>query len=166
MKLIIHDLSKEDFNNISENLNEEDIIICKGKRINKCIRCFGCWIKTPGECVIKDDYNKMGEKIASCDELIIISECKYGMYSPFIKNILDRSIGYIHPYFTIRNNEIHHKSRYKKQINMRVYFYGNNISDEEKEIAKELVNGNGINFNTKASETIFVKDILEIGGTL
>ena len=30
MKLIIHDLSKEDFNNISENLNEEDIIICKG----------------------------------------------------------------------------------------------------------------------------------------
>ena len=41
MKLIIHDLSKEDFNNISENLNEEDIIICKGKRINKCIRCFG-----------------------------------------------------------------------------------------------------------------------------
>ena len=31
MKLIIHDLSKEDFNNISENLNEEDIIICKGK---------------------------------------------------------------------------------------------------------------------------------------
>ncbi|SCJ05924.1 hypothetical protein [uncultured Clostridium sp.] len=95
MKLIIHDLSKEDFNNISENLNEEDIIICKGKRINKCIRCFGFWIKTPGECVIKDDYNKMGEKIASCDELIIISECKYGMYSPFIKNILDRSIVYV-----------------------------------------------------------------------
>ena len=88
------------------------------------------------------------------------------MYSPFVKNVLDRSIGYIHPYFTIRNNEIHHKSRYKKQINMRVYFYGNNISDEEKEVAKELVNGNGINFNTKASETIFVKDILEIGGTL
>ena len=103
MKLIIHDLSKEDFNNISENLNEEDIIICKGKRINKCIRCFGFWIKTPGECVIKDDYNKMGEKIVSCDELIIISECKYGIYSPFIKNILDRSIGYIHPYFTIKD---------------------------------------------------------------
>ena len=166
MKLIIHDLSNEDFSSISKNIREDNIVISKGKEIKKCIGCFGCWIKTPGECVIKDDYNKMGEKIASCDELVIISECKYGMYSPFVKNVLDRSIGYIHPYFTIRNNEIHHKSRYKKQINMRVYFYGNNISDEEKEIAKELVNGNGINFNTKASETIFVKDILEIGGTL
>ena len=153
-------------NSISKNIDKDNIVISKDKEIKKCIGCFGCWIKTPGECVIKDDYNKMGEKIASCDELVIVSECKYGMYSPFVKNVLDRSIGYIHPYFTIRNNEIHHKSRYKKQINMRVYFYGNNISDEEKEVAKELVNGNGINFNTKASETIFVKDILEIGGTL
>ena len=31
----------------------------------------------------------MGEKIARCDEVIIISKCKYGMYSPFIKNIFN-----------------------------------------------------------------------------
>lgn len=166
MKLIIHDLSNEDFSSISKNIRGDNIVISKGKGINRCIGCFGCWIKTPGECVIKDDYNKMSEKIASCDELVIISECKYGMYSPFVKNAIDRSISYVHPYFIIRNNEMHHKSRYKKQINMKVYFYGNNISHEEKEIAKELVNGNGINFNVKTSETIFVKDILEIGGTL
>ena len=166
MKLIIHDLSNEDFSSISKNIRGDNIVISKGKGINRCIGCFGCWIKTPGECVIKDDYNKISEKIASCDELVIISECKYGMYSPFVKNIIDRSISYVHPYFIIRNNEMHHKSRYKKQINMKVYFYGNNIYHEEKEIAKELVNGNGINFNVKTSETIFVKDILEIGGTL
>lgn len=49
---------------------------------------------------------------------------------------------------------------------MRVYFYGDNISHEEKEMAQELVKGNGINLNTKTSDTIFVKNILTIGGTL
>ena len=71
MKLIIHDLSNEDFSSISKNIRGDNIVISKCKGINRCIGCFGCWIKTPGECVIKDDYNKMSEKIAlvSCSGL-------------------------------------------------------------------------------------------------
>ena len=59
MKLIIHDLSNEDFSSISKNIRGDNIVISKCKGINRCIGCFGCWIKTPGECVIKDDYNKI-----------------------------------------------------------------------------------------------------------
>ena len=159
MRTIIHDLNEIKF-------SVDDKILSSVNCKNNCIGCFSCWIKHPKKCALKDEYSNIVESIKDSKELILISKCRYGCYSNEVKRVLERCIGYVLPYFTIRNNEIHHKSRYKKQINMRVYFYGNNISDEEKEIAKELVNGNGINFNTKASETIFVKDILEIGGTL
>ena len=136
MRLLIHDLEEWDFKRLFNNIDKDIMVISEENEPNKCIGCFGCWVKTPGQCTIKDNYSNMSSLIASCDELILISECKYGSYSPFIKNILDRSIGYIHPYFTVRNNEMHHKSRYKKQITIRTYFYGENITEEELEISK------------------------------
>ena len=68
-------------------------------------------------------------------------------YSPFIKNILDRSIPYLLPFFKIKNKEMHHTVRYKKKFYFDVYFYGENISDEEKKIAKNIVKANCINLN-------------------
>ena len=100
LKLLIHDLSKEDSINFIGN--EEDVmVICDEGTIQNCIGCFGCWIKTPGQCVISDEYSSMGENISKCNEVIIISKCFYGGYSPFVKNVMDRSISYIHPYFEI-----------------------------------------------------------------
>lgn len=31
------------------------------KEIRPCLGCFSCWSKTPGECVIKDDMQKIYE---------------------------------------------------------------------------------------------------------
>ena len=166
MKLLIHDMDKDQFETIFPNLNEDITVISNNNSIRSCIGCFGCWIKTPGECVIQDDYKKMGEMIAGSDELIIMSKCYYGSYSPFIKNVLDRSISYVHPFFVIRNGEIHHKSRYKNKIDFKVYFYSEDITAEEMEVAKELVIANGINLNTHSPSTLFVKEPLELRGIL
>lgn len=166
MKLLIHDMEKNQFETIFPNLNEDITVISNNNSIRSCIGCFGCWIKTPGECVIQDDFKNMGEMTASCDEVIIISKCYYGSYSPFIKNVLDRSISYVLPFFVIRNGEIHHKSRYKNKIDFKVYFYSEDISEEEKEVAKELVIANGINLNTHSPSTLFVKEPLELRGVL
>lgn len=166
MKLLIHDMDKDQFETIFPNLNEDITVISNNNSIRSCIGCFGCWIKTPGECVIQDDYKNMGEMIAGSDELIIMSKCFYGSYSPFIKNVLDRSISYVHPFFVIRNGEIHHKSRYKNKIDFKVYFYSEDITEEEMEVAKELVIANGINLNTHSPSTLFVKEPLELRGIL
>ena len=46
------------------------------------------------------------------DELIIITENYYGTYSPFVKAVLDRSIGLSTPLSTYRGGQMHHTLRY------------------------------------------------------
>ena len=131
--------------------------------IRHCIGCFGCWVKTPGKCVIKDSYMDMGERLSKCSELIFVSACTYGGFSPFVQNVLDRSIPYISPYFTIINNEMHHEARYDNKIKVSAYFYGvEDISDKEKEIARGLVHARALNLHMDVSEICFLNTITEV----
>lgn len=124
LRLLIHDLDTKDFEKIFTNPLNDTMIISDDGTINHCIGCFGCWVRTPGACVIRDNYGDMGEHLSKCNELIIISKCCYGGFSPFVKNVLDRSISYIHPDFRNINGEMHHRRRYKNHINMKVCIMG------------------------------------------
>lgn len=158
MQTLIHDCEEQ---NLSLDLTKDIKVISGDSSIHNCIGCFGCWVKTPGACVIRDNYGDMGELISKSEELIIISKCYYGGFSPFVKNVLDRSISYIHPYFTFRNGEMHHKSRYKNQLKLRAYFYGD-ITEDEKETARKLIQANGINLNCNDHEVIFLQSASEL----
>ncbi len=159
MKLLIHDLENKEFKKIFPNQLDDTIIISDDGTIHHCIGCFGCWIKTPAACVIRDKYGDMGEYLSKCQEVILISKCCYGGFSPFVKNVLDRSISYIHPYFVIRNGEMHHRRRYKNHIDMRVWFYGENITEKEKQTSEKLVKANSINLDCHVSSISFVNSI-------
>ena len=163
MNLIIHDLSKEQWEALAFPLKEETKIIDNSGKIKKCMGCFGCWLKTPGRCVIPDEYQRMGELAAKAEELTIISKCSFGSYSSFVKNVLDRSISYVLPFFEIREGEMHHRKRYDHQFLMRVIFYGSDITEEEKETAKELVKANAVNLHGKVKEVLFVESAEKIG---
>ena len=163
MNLIIHDLSKEQWEALAFPLKEETKIIDNSGKIKKCMGCFGCWLKTPGRCVIPDEYQRMGELAAKTEELTIISKCSFGSYSSFVKNVLDRSISYVLPFFEIREGEMHHRKRYDNQFLMRVIFYGSDITEEEKETAKELVKANAANLHGKVKEVLFVESAEKIG---
>ncbi|MBL4930436.1 flavodoxin family protein [Clostridium paridis] len=164
MKIIIHDLMHQDFTSIYQEQEDSTIVISDNGEIHNCIGCFGCWIKTPGKCVLKDAYNNMGELLSKCDELIIISKCVYGSYSSFIRNVFDRSISYLLPYFEVRNNETNHQKRYNNKIKMIVHFYGNDITKNEQETAKALVTANGINFHSLVSKVYFHESLQAIKG--
>ena len=164
MRLIIHDgdcnfekAIREKFQKGGKELH----IVSDDGSIKQCIGCFGCWLKTPGQCVLNDHYNNMGELGGRAEDFIIISECIYGTYSPFVRNVLDRCLPYVHPYFTKRNGEIHHRPRYDNRMKVRVYFYGI-VSEAEKETARKMVAANTINFNGIVEEVIFFNDKEEI----
>lgn len=164
MRLIIHDLKSEEFEKLFPNGLEDTSVISDDGSIHNCIGCFGCWLKTPGACVIRDKYGDMGEYLSKCDEVIIISECVYGGFSPFVKNVLDRSISYILPFFKINNGEMHHQRRYDNKVDMKVWFYGNKITGREKETAKGIVKANCINLYWDISSISFANNIEEMEG--
>lgn len=155
MNVIIHDLSDEQFHSLFKHIKPDTLIISDNGKIKNCIGCFGCWIKTPGKCIIKDGYDNMGTILSKAEKVIIISKCCYGGYSPFVKNVLDRSISYLLPLFKTINNETHHKQRYKRKLSLSVYFYGKHISKKEIETAKKLITANSRNFYVSDSSTSF-----------
>lgn len=158
MEIIIHDLPEEELKNIYKSTNDS-LIITDNKKIKSCTGCFYCWTKNPGECRIKDGYDNIAELYSKAEKIIIISRCCYGSYSPFVKNVMDRSIPYLLPFFKIINKEMHHTIRYKKNLSFEVCFYEENISDEEKEIAKNLVKANCINLNVTNFNVSFLETI-------
>ena len=121
-----------------------------------CIGCFGCWIKTPGSCVLPDSYQEMGKLLSRTSELILISRCCYGSYSPHVKNVLDRSIPYVHPYFRIIRKEMHHKKRYLNTFQLQVCFYGSGLTEEEKETAVSVAEANALNLSCELCSVDFL----------
>ncbi|NMB00584.1 MAG: flavodoxin family protein [Firmicutes bacterium] len=164
MRLIIHDLSKQDFEKLFPEPLERTMVIADDSTIRHCLGCFGCWVKTPAACIIRDKYGDMGEHLSKCKEVLIISECFYGGFSPFVKNVLDRSISYVHPYFENRNGEMHHRRRYKNRITLRVWFYGENITKREQQTAQNLVKANCVNLDSDVAEIVFKQSVTEMGG--
>lgn len=162
MKLLIHDLEEENFKELFPIEMDNVKIISDDDTIKNCIGCFGCWVKTPGACVIRDKYGDMGGYLSKSRELVIISKCFYGGFSPFVKNVLDRITPYAHPYFEIRNGEMHHKRRYDHHFNLKVWFYGEDITEKEKQTAEKLTIANGINWDCHVEKVTFAKDIKEI----
>lgn len=155
MRLLIHDLDGQEPGEIFPHM-DESVHAIKAKSENAgCAGCFGCWTKTPAVCVIHDEFQNIGELLSKSSELLIISECYYGGYSPELKAVIDRSISYLLPYFTIRNNEMHHTSRYPNKLTLTVRMYGSGITDDEREIAKQLVAANALNFNASHSPVRF-----------
>ena len=157
MKLIITDI--KDF---AIPINGEHRIIKPDSPIKHCIGCFGCWVKTPGECVIKDDYSRTGCFLGKCDELIMISECLYGGFSSFVKKVQDRCISYVRPDFAIVNDEMRHRQRYFNKIRITALFYGEDITEEEKLTAKKIVSANAKNFYARVEKVLFFRNAAEL----
>ncbi|MCR4740399.1 MAG: hypothetical protein K5886_09115 [Lachnospiraceae bacterium] len=154
MKLLIHDLNKEEWDKIAHEYEGFETVHDDGS-IKPCVGCFGCWLKEPGECVIKDGYEKMGALIHRAEEITVISRYTYGGFSSFVKNVFDRSIGWDLPYFEIYQGEMHHKKRYPEDKTITFIFRGNGLSAEDKDRAKAYVEAVCRNFRGKVKDILF-----------
>jgi multimeric flavodoxin WrbA len=153
MHLIIHDLKPEELALTFSQTGAH--VISDDGTIRPCMGCFGCWTKTPGQCVLHDGYENLGKLLSQCERLTVLSLCLYGGFSPFVKNVLDRSISYLQPGFVMKNREMHHRRRYNNVIEWRVLFYGEGLSTQDTAGARELVRANALNFYAHVAEIDF-----------
>jgi multimeric flavodoxin WrbA len=86
----------------------------RSMQIAECVSCFGCWVKTPGTCVINDDGQETTRKAIQSDLLVWLTPVTFGGYSSELKKALDRIIPLVMPYFESYRGQVHHTMRYKK----------------------------------------------------
>lgn len=91
-----------------------EIIALREKAIAPCLGCFGCWVKTPGECVIDDAGRDVARAIARCEVLAYFTPVTFGGVSSELKKALDRMIPNISPFFARVSGETHHRTRYAR----------------------------------------------------
>ncbi len=77
-----------------------------------CTGCFGCWVKTPGECSIQDQSDQIRREVIRSDFTLWAAPLRMGFPTELLKRALDKSIPLLHPYFDVVNGEAHHKPRY------------------------------------------------------
>ena len=110
----------------------ESIDVSKEK-LKSCIGCFGCWVRTPGICVHTKDFGTAFlSKIFDADQILILSHITWGGYSPGIKAYTDRLLPLLHPYFTKRNGEMHHKLRYRSMPVLHAVGFNARTTEEEQ----------------------------------
>ena len=157
-RLIIYDVPS---GHIGPYTNEDDILVNASDIHRYCIGCFGCWLKTPGKCIINDGFEDMGQRLSQVNEFILISKATFGSYSSAVKNVLDRSIAYVLPFFEIRNGEMHHGERYHNHLTISALFYGR-MTEPEMQTASNLVKANAVNLNAALGKVHFVEDMEDV----
>ncbi|MCD6375042.1 MAG: flavodoxin family protein [Caldisericaceae bacterium] len=122
-------------------LREMDIKYCRG--------CFGCWVKTPGKCVVADDSHDICCEYINSDFVLFASPVIMGFTSALLKKAHDKLIPLIHPYFELVQNEVHHLSRYDKYPLMGLLLEkGKDTDEKDIEIISDIYRRDAINFKT------------------
>ena len=116
--------------------------------------------------MIKDEFQHMGENLSKVDEFLLISKSSFGSYSSSVKNVLDRSISYVKPFFEIRKGEMHHQERYHKNLVISACFYGEDMTEMEKETSRNLVAANALNLNGTVGNVHFVEKVEDVKAVL
>lgn len=154
MKLIVSDITLRQ----PLPVDEVKYIDLSQLKISNCIGCFGCWVKTPGKCVIRDDAPKVYPLIAQSTHLIYVSRICFGGYDTIMKTVLERSIPIQKAFIRLHNGETHHVQRNVLQKNAVIIAYGAS-SFQEQELFQRLVARNANNMQFAQWKVVFVEEL-------
>ena len=141
MKAVI--ISDKDYQTaLFHQLHEELVLYLKDFDIEKiaigrgglayCTGCFGCWVKTPGECVIHDDIARINSAIMNSDAVFYLSPVIFGQFSTNIKTVIDRGLPNMLPFFIVRpDGSTMHPPRYDRYPSHVFIGYGADVPEED-----------------------------------
>lgn len=137
-----------------ENSADNKYVDLSSLNIANCIGCFGCWVKTPGKCVIRDDATAVYPLIAASSTLVYVSRVRYGCYDTRLKTMLERAIPIQKAFIRLYNGETHHVQRNVEPKDALIIAYGCN-SEAEQDLFRRLVARNAYNMMFKSWNVIF-----------
>lgn len=93
-----------------EGCEVELIYPCK-LHVKPCLGDRACWTKTPGKCVQNDDVSEVLPKIQEADVIVFATPLYVDGMPGTLKNLIDRLIPLIEPYFVMRGGHCRHPPR-------------------------------------------------------
>ncbi len=90
---------------------EVELFYTKKLEINPCQGRFRCWIKTPGNCFQKDDMQMLYPKLREADVWVLATPVYVDGMSGPLKNLLDRLIPLVQPFFELHEGHCRHLAR-------------------------------------------------------
>lgn len=100
------------------------VIQTEDKHISPCIGCNACWLKTPGVCAVKDDYEPILTAMLKHDTILYLSGTALDFVDYKMKNVIDRILPLATMYTCIVNGEMRHVPRYDKAFRFGLLYSG------------------------------------------
>jgi multimeric flavodoxin WrbA len=109
-----------------------EIVNTADMKIAHCMGCNMCWLKTPGVCAIRDDYEIILKKLVAAENFWIVADTKFGFADYRGKRVLDRVVPMLNMYIEFRDGWERHQLRYHP-LNFGVIYKG----DGNQELLEE-----------------------------
>ena len=139
------------------NPDHTRFIDLSGLTIANCVGCFGCWTRTPGRCVIRDDAVRVYPLIARSSRLLYVTRVRYGCYDLPMKTMLERAIPVQQAFIRLLDGETHHVQRRVLPKQAVIPAYGA-ASPEEEAVFRDLVARNARNMSFSQWRVRFVPE--------
>ncbi len=115
-----------------------------------CVGCFGCWVKTPGECVSQDASLELDRTVINADFVLWAAPLKMGFPSEQLKMAIDKHLPLIHPYIDVVQGEIHHQKRYARYPRLGLLVEKEADTDErDLQIVTDIHSRTALNFMSR-----------------
>ncbi len=139
-----------------------EVVTLRERDIAPCAGCFGCWTRTPGECVIADGARDVVRSYVRADIVVYATPVTFGGYSSHLKAMLDRLIPVLDPRFAVVGGEVHHRLRYRRYP--RTIGLGTlpEPDPEAEDLFVRLVARNGLNVH-QASGAAVLTGVTNVG---
>ena len=102
---------------------EVEIINTSDMKIAHCMGCNQCWLKTPGICAIKDDYEGILKKLVRAENLWLVSDTRFGFLDYKGKRVMDRIVPLLNMTVGFRDGWMRHELRYHA-LNIGLLYQG------------------------------------------
>ncbi len=109
---------------MAEKTSACQIIHTEKMKISPCVGCNACWLKTPGICALKDDYEQILKAFLQHDATIILSDTALGFIRYKAKNIIDRMLPVATMYLHFVDGQMRHIPRYDKKFRLGLLYSG------------------------------------------
>ena len=96
---------------------EIDLVYVDDLKVNSCLGCFTCWVKTPGQCVHNDDMAELLMKHQTAEVLVLATPVFCDGMTSTLKAVLDRTIPLVQPFFEVRDDHCRHPPSGDRKIN-------------------------------------------------